>query len=249
MNDKGTTHFGYEQVLTGEKAKRVRAVFDSVATKYDLMNDLMSFGIHRLWKRYAVELAGLRPGHKVLDLASGTGDLAARYSGLVGPEGLVTMTDINAAMLEQGRARMADRGLIGNVEYVQVNAEAIPFEDGRFDCVTIAFGLRNVTSKQKALDEMFRVLRPGGRALILEFSHPRSKPLKRAYDAYSFKLLPLIGKLVTQDEESYRYLAESIRMHPDQETLLGMMEQSGFERCDYHNLTGGVVAVHRGYKL
>ncbi|MCP3672060.1 MAG: bifunctional demethylmenaquinone methyltransferase/2-methoxy-6-polyprenyl-1,4-benzoquinol methylase UbiE [Gammaproteobacteria bacterium] len=249
MNDKGTTHFGYEQVETGEKAKRVREVFDSVATKYDLMNDLMSLGIHRLWKRYAVELAGLRPGHKVLDLASGTGDLAARYSGLVGPEGLVTMTDINAAMLDQGRARMADRGLIGNVEYVQVNAEAIPFEDGRFDCVTIGFGLRNVTDKQKALDEMFRVLRPGGRALILEFSHPRSAPLKWAYDTYSFNLLPLIGKLVTKDEDSYRYLAESIRMHPDQETLRGMMEQSGFERCDYHNLTGGVVAVHRGYKL
>ncbi len=249
MNDKGTTHFGYEQVESEEKAKRVRAVFDSVATKYDLMNDLMSFGIHRLWKRYAVELAGLRPGHKVLDLASGTGDLAARYSGLVGPEGLVTMTDINAAMLDQGRTRMADRGLIGNVEYVQVNAEAIPFEDGRFDCVTIGFGLRNVTDKQKALDEMFRVLRPGGRALILEFSHPRAEPLKWAYDAYSFKLLPLIGKLVTKDEDSYRYLAESIRMHPDQETLRDMMQQSGFERCDYHNLTGGVVAVHRGYKI
>ncbi len=249
MSDNDTTHFGYEQVQAEDKAKRVRAVFDSVATKYDLMNDLMSFGIHRLWKRYAVELAGLRPGHKVLDLASGTGDLAARYSGLVGPEGLVTMTDINAAMLDQGRARMADRGLIGNVEYVQVNAEAIPFEDGRFDCVTIGFGLRNVTDKQKALDEMFRVLRPGGRALILEFSHPKAEPLKWAYDAYSFNLLPLIGKVITKDEDSYRYLAESIRMHPDQETLRGMMEQSGFERCDYHNLTGGVVAVHRGYKL
>jgi demethylmenaquinone methyltransferase / 2-methoxy-6-polyprenyl-1,4-benzoquinol methylase len=249
MNDKGTTHFGYEQVETEDKARRVREVFDSVATKYDLMNDLMSFGIHRLWKRYAVELAGLRPGHRVLDLASGTGDLAARYSGLVGPDGLVTMTDINAAMLEQGRARMADRGLIGNVEYVQVNAEAIPFEDSSYNCATIGFGLRNVTDKQKALDEMFRVLRPGGRALILEFSHPRAAPLKWAYDAYSFNLLPLIGKMVTQDEDSYRYLAESIRMHPDQETLRGMMEQSGFERCDYHNLTGGIVAVHRGYKL
>ncbi len=249
MSEKGTTHFGYEQVKTEEKAERVRAVFDSVATKYDLMNDLMSLGIHRLWKRYAVELAGLRPGHKVLDLASGTGDLAARYSGIVGPDGLVTMTDINAAMLDQGRARMADRGLIGNVEYVQVNAEAIPFEDGTYDCVTIGFGLRNVTNKQKALDEMFRVLKPGGRALILEFSHPRGEPLKWAYDAYSFNLLPLIGKLVTNDEDSYRYLAESIRMHPDQEALRDMMQQSGFERCDYHNLTGGIVAVHRGYKL
>ena len=249
MKDKGTTDFGYEQVKTEEKAERVRAVFDSVATKYDLMNDLMSFGIHRLWKRYAVELAGLRPGHKVLDLASGTGDLAARFSGLVGPEGLVTMTDINAAMLDQGRARMADRGLIGNVKYVQVDAEAIPFDDNMFDCVTIGFGLRNVTNKQQALNEMFRVLKPGGRALVLEFSHPRGEPLKWAYDIYSFKILPLIGKVVAKDEASYQYLAESIRMHPDQETLREMMQQAGFERCDYHNLTGGVVAVHRGYKL
>ncbi|MEJ2528586.1 MAG: bifunctional demethylmenaquinone methyltransferase/2-methoxy-6-polyprenyl-1,4-benzoquinol methylase UbiE [Gammaproteobacteria bacterium] len=249
MKDKGTTDFGYQQVKTEEKAERVRAVFDSVATKYDLMNDLMSFGIHRLWKRYAVELAGLRPGHKVLDLASGTGDLAARFSGLVGPDGLVTMTDINAAMLDQGRARMADRGLIGNVKYVQVDAEAIPFDDNMFDCVTIGFGLRNVTNKQQALNEMFRILKPGGRALVLEFSHPRGEPLKWAYDIYSFKILPLIGKVVAKDEASYQYLAESIRMHPDQETLREMMQQAGFERCDYHNLTGGVVAVHRGYKL
>lgn len=249
MKDKGTTDFGYQQVKTEEKAERVRAVFDSVATKYDLMNDLMSFGIHRLWKRFAVELAGLRPGHKVLDLASGTGDLAARFSGLVGPEGLVTMTDINAAMLDQGRARMADQGLIGNVNYVQVNAEQIPFDDNMFDCVTIGFGLRNVTDKQQALNEMFRVLKPGGRALVLEFSHPRGEPLKWAYDLYSFKVLPFIGKMVANDEASYQYLAESIRMHPDQETLRAMMQQAGFERCDYHNLTGGVVAVHRGYKL
>ena len=249
MKDQDTTHFGYEQVKTEEKAGRVREVFDSVATKYDLMNDLMSFGVHRLWKRYAVELAGLKRGHKVLDLASGTGDLAARYSGLVGPDGLVTMTDINAAMLEQGRTRMADRGLIGNVEYAQVNAEAIPFDDSSYNCVTIGFGLRNVTDKQKALGEMFRVLKPGGRALILEFSHTKIEPLKWAYDAYSFNLLPAIGKLVTNDEDSYRYLAESIRVHPDQETLQGMMEQAGFERCDYHNLTGGIVAIHRGFKL
>jgi demethylmenaquinone methyltransferase/2-methoxy-6-polyprenyl-1,4-benzoquinol methylase len=249
MKDQDTTHFGYEQVKTEEKAGKVREVFDSVASKYDLMNDLMSFGIHRLWKRYAVELAGLKRGHKVLDLASGTGDLAARYSGLVGPDGLVTMTDINAAMLEQGRARMADRGLIGNVEYAQVNAEEIPFDDNSYNCVTIGFGLRNVTDKQKALNEMFRVLKPGGRALILEFSHTKIEPLKWAYDAYSFNLLPTIGKLVTNDEDSYRYLAESIRMHPDQETLQGMMEQAGFERCDYHNLTGGIVAIHRGFKL
>ncbi len=249
MTDKETTHFGYEQVDIKEKAGRVRQVFDSVATRYDLMNDLMSMGIHRLWKRFAVELAGIRRGQKVLDLASGTGDLAARFAGLVGPDGLVVMTDINAAMLEQGRGRMADRGLVGNVKYTQVNAESIPFPDNHFDCVTIGFGLRNVTDKQRALNEMFRVLKPGGRALVLEFSHARGEPLKSVYDIYSFKVLPTLGKLVADDEDSYRYLAESIRMHPDQETLKGMMEQAGFERCDYHNLTGGIVAVHRGFKL
>ncbi len=249
MTDKGTTHFGYEQVNADEKAERVRQVFDSVATRYDLMNDLMSFGIHRLWKRFAVELAGIRRGQQILDLASGTGDLAARFAGLVGPDGLVMMTDINAAMLAQGRSRMTDNGVVGNVKYAQVNAEHIPFPDNRFDCVTIGFGLRNVTDKQQALNEMFRVTKPGGRALVLEFSHPRGEPLKSAYDLYSFKVLPLLGKLVANDEKSYRYLAESIRMHPTQEVLKGMMEQAGFERCDYHNLTGGVVAVHRGFKL
>jgi demethylmenaquinone methyltransferase/2-methoxy-6-polyprenyl-1,4-benzoquinol methylase len=249
MTDKGTTHFGYEQVTADEKAGRVRQVFDSVATRYDLMNDLMSFGIHRLWKRFAVELAGIRRGQQILDLASGTGDLAARFAGLVGPDGLVMMTDINAAMLAQGRSRMTDHGIVGNIKYAQVNAEHIPFPDNRFDCVTIGFGLRNVTDKQQALNEMFRVTKPGGRALVLEFSHPRGEPLKSAYDLYSFKVLPLLGKLVANDEKSYRYLAESIRMHPAQEELKGMMEQAGFERCDYHNLTGGVVAVHRGFKL
>ncbi len=249
MTDKDNTHFGYEQVHIKEKARRVRAVFDSVATRYDLMNDLMSLGIHRLWKRFAVELTGIRRGHKVLDLASGTGDLAVRFAGLVGPDGLVVMTDINAAMLEQGRARMTDAGIVDNVEYTQVNAEQIPFPDNHFDCITIGFGLRNVTDKQAALDEIFRVLKPGGRALILEFSHPCGKLLKSAYNLYSFKLLPAIGKLVANDEESYRYLAESIRMHPDQETLKSMLEQSGLERCDYHNLTGGIVAVHRGFKF
>jgi demethylmenaquinone methyltransferase/2-methoxy-6-polyprenyl-1,4-benzoquinol methylase len=249
MADDETTHFGYRQVKTEEKAERVRSVFDSVATRYDLMNDLMSLGIHRLWKRVAVELAGVRRGQRVLDLASGTGDLAARFAGLVGPDGLVVMSDINAAMLDQGRARMADRGLAGNIEYAQINAEEIPFPDNSFDCITIGFGLRNVTDKQRALVAMRRVLKAGGRLLVLEFSQPQNKPLKALYDLYSFKLLPQIGRLVAKDEGSYRYLAESIRMHPDQETLKAMMEQAGFERCDYHNLTGGIVAIHRGFKL
>jgi len=243
------THFGFRKVPKEEKATLVKGVFDSVASRYDLMNDLMSGGIHRLWKRFAVELAGVRAGQRVLDLASGTGDLAARFAGLVGPDGLVMMTDINANMLRVGRDRMLDEGHAGNVAYAQVNAEQLPFPDNSFDCITIGFGLRNVTDKQKALDAMYAALKPGGRALVLEFSHPRNKPLQKLYDLYSFTLLPKIGKLVVNDEESYRYLAESIRMHPDQETLKAMMEAAGFERCDYHNLTGGVVAVHRGFKL
>jgi demethylmenaquinone methyltransferase/2-methoxy-6-polyprenyl-1,4-benzoquinol methylase len=243
------THFGYQQVDREEKASRVRAVFDSVASRYDLMNDLMSLGIHRLWKRFAVELAGVRRGQRVLDLASGTGDLAARFAALVGPEGRVVVSDINSAMLEQGRARMADRGIVGNVEYAQVDAESIPFDDNSFDCVSIGFGLRNVTDKQRALESMFRVLKPGGRALILEFSHATGQPLKGAYDLYSFRVLPLMGRLVANDEESYRYLAESIRVHPDQETLLGMLADAGFERCRYQNLAGGIVALHSGYRI
>ncbi|MEN8174489.1 MAG: bifunctional demethylmenaquinone methyltransferase/2-methoxy-6-polyprenyl-1,4-benzoquinol methylase UbiE [Pseudomonadota bacterium] len=249
MSDSDTTHFGYERVAKGEKATRVRAVFDSVASRYDLMNDLMSLGVHRIWKRVAVELAGVRAGQRVLDLASGTGDLAAPMSGLAGPGGLVVMSDINAAMLSEGRRRMVDSGHLGNLEYVQLNAERIPFPGGSFDCVTIGFGLRNVTDKQTALEEMLRVLRPGGRALVLEFSRPRHKVLKTAYDLYSFRLLPLMGRLVAGDAESYRYLAESIRMHPDQEVLKGMMESAGFERCDVHNLSDGIVAIHRGFKL
>ncbi|WP_457667838.1 bifunctional demethylmenaquinone methyltransferase/2-methoxy-6-polyprenyl-1,4-benzoquinol methylase UbiE [Thiolapillus sp.] len=246
---ENSTHFGYKTVATEEKAELVRGVFDSVASRYDLMNDLMSMGVHRLWKRFTVELSGVRAGQRVLDLASGTGDLADRFAGLVGPEGLVVMSDINANMLITGRDRMADRGHAGNLAYAQVNAEQLPFADNSFDCITIGFGLRNVTDKQKALNAMYAALRPGGRALVLEFSKPVIKPLEKIYDLYSFSLLPKIGKLVTKDEDSYRYLAESIRMHPDQETLRGMMEQAGFENCDYHNLTGGIVAVHRGFKL
>ncbi|MGD8264967.1 MAG: bifunctional demethylmenaquinone methyltransferase/2-methoxy-6-polyprenyl-1,4-benzoquinol methylase UbiE [Chromatiales bacterium] len=244
-----TTHFGFETVNVDEKAERVRTVFDSVASRYDIMNDLMSFGIHRLWKHIAVDLAGVRSGMKVLDLASGTGDLASRFAGLVGSDGEVVMSDINLAMLEEGRKRMVDEGYAGNIEYMQIDAESIPFPDNSFHVVTIAFGLRNVTDKDQALREMYRVLKPGGRALVLEFSKPVSKPLEKLYDFYSFKALPLMGKLVARDADSYRYLAESIRMHPDQETLRGMMEEAGFERCDFHNLTGGIVAVHRGFKL
>jgi len=244
-----TTHFGYKTVAEQEKAGMVRGVFDSVASKYDVMNDLMSFGVHRLWKRFTIELAGVRRRQQVLDLASGTGDLADKFATLVGPEGTVVMSDINAAMLSTGRNRMLDRGHAGNLVYCQIDAETIPFPDNSFDLVTIAFGLRNVTHKEQALASMYRVLKPGGRLLVLEFSKPTTKPLTRIYDAYSFGLLPMMGKLVANDAESYRYLAESIRMHPDQATLKGMLEDAGFERCDVHNLTGGVVAVHRGFKL
>jgi demethylmenaquinone methyltransferase/2-methoxy-6-polyprenyl-1,4-benzoquinol methylase len=249
MTIESTTHFGYETVPQAEKAGRVRAVFDSVASKYDLMNDLMSFGVHRIWKRQTIELSGVRRGQRVLDLAAGTGDLSARFSGLVGPDGLVVFSDINASMLQQGRIRMLNEGRVGNLRYVQADAQHLPFPDDYFDCVTIGFGLRNVTDKQLALNAIFRTVKPGGRLLILEFSKPTSKPVESLYDVYSFTLLPKIGKLVTNDEDSYRYLAESIRMHPDQETLKQMMEDAGFERCDYFNLTAGVVAVHRGYKF
>ena len=249
MDKPDTTHFGYQEVPRNEKARRVADVFDSVAESYDIMNDLMSLGVHRLWKRFAVELAGVRPGQRVLDLAGGSGDLAARFAPLVGAAGEVVLADINAHMLEQGRRRLTDRGIIGNVRYAQVNAECLPFPDNSFDCITIAFGLRNVTDKDAALRSMFRVLKPGGRALVLEFSKPVAPGLKPLYDLYSFKVLPLLGRFVARDEASYRYLAESIRMHPDQETLKDMMQQAGFERCDYHNLSGGIVALHRGYKL
>ena len=249
MTDDKTTHFGYKTVRAEEKAGLVRGVFDSVADKYDVMNDVMSMGIHRLWKRFAVELSGVRRGQRILDLASGTGDLADKFAGLVGPDGLVLMSDINAAMLNVGRDRMLDRGHAGNIAYALINAEQLPVADNSLDLITIAFGLRNVTDKDGALASMYRALKPGGRALVLEFSKPTTRPLERLYDLYSFSLLPKMGKLIANDAESYAYLAESIRMHPDQETLKGMMENAGFENVDVHNLTGGIVAVHRGFKL
>lgn len=248
MSDKDTTHFGYKQVNSQEKQGLVANVFHSVAAKYDIMNDLMSVGVHRLWKRFTIELSGVRKGHQVLDIAGGTGDLAAKFSRLVGAEGRVVLADINESMLRVGRDKLLDKGLANNIEYVQANAEALPFPDNSFDCITIAFGLRNVTDKDRALRSMLRVLKPGGRLLVLEFSKPNNPLLSKAYDGYSFTLLPAMGKLITDDAESYRYLAESIRMHPDQETLKAMMEEAGFSRCDYHNMTGGIVALHKGVK-
>jgi demethylmenaquinone methyltransferase/2-methoxy-6-polyprenyl-1,4-benzoquinol methylase len=242
-----TTHFGFRDVPLADKARHVREVFDSVADNYDLMNDLMSFGIHRLWKRFTIGMAELKPGQRVLDLAGGTGDLTRLMAPQVGREGLVVLSDINAAMLGNGRSQLLDKGIAGNVDFAQANAEQLPFRDNSFDLVTMAFGLRNVTDKQQALHSIYRVLRPGGRLLVLEFSRPAAA-LKPAYDFYSFNILPKIGRLVAKDEASYRYLAESIRMHPDQQTLRSMMQQAGFENCDYHNLSGGIVAIHRGYK-
>lgn len=247
-NKQSTTDFGYEKVSPDEKTRRVRGVFDSVASKYDVMNDLMSLGVHRLWKRFTLARTGLKPGQQALDLAGGTGDLTKVMARQVGSTGRVVLADINDHMLEVGRQRLVNAGVIGNVEYAQVNAEELPFDDNSFHCITIAFGLRNVTDKAKALRSMYRVLKPGGRLLVLEFSKPTAPGLKPVYDAWSFKLLPFMGKLVANDEDSYRYLAESIRMHPDQETLKGMMTDAGFEDCRYHNLSGGIVALHLGYK-
>jgi demethylmenaquinone methyltransferase / 2-methoxy-6-polyprenyl-1,4-benzoquinol methylase len=248
-NSDRKADFGFEKVAWGDKASRVRSVFASVAGKYDLMNDLMSFGAHRLWKHFTLSLTGLRPGQSALDVAGGTGDLALGMLRQVGKSGRVVLSDVNRAMLDIGRDRLLDRGWVGNVECIVADAERLPFDDDSFDCVTIGFGLRNVTDKAAALQSMHRVLKPGGQLLVLEFSTPVAPGLKPIYDAYSFKVLPLLGELVAKDAASYRYLAESIRVHPDQEALLGMLRAAGFAEARYHNLTGGIVAVHRGYKI
>jgi demethylmenaquinone methyltransferase/2-methoxy-6-polyprenyl-1,4-benzoquinol methylase len=243
-----TTDFGYQEVPVAEKAQKVAGVFHSVAKNYDIMNDLMSLGIHRLWKHFAITVSGVRPGQHVLDLAAGTGDLALKLAKQVKQEGIVVLADINESMLNIARERLTNQGMVGNVEYVIADAERLPFSENEFDVITIAFGLRNVTDKMAALNNLYRVLKPGGHVLILEFSKPVFPALQPIYDWYSFKVLPFLGKIVANDAQSYRYLVESIRRHPDQTTLKSMMEQVGFTRCDYHNLTAGVVALHRGYK-
>jgi demethylmenaquinone methyltransferase/2-methoxy-6-polyprenyl-1,4-benzoquinol methylase len=249
MSDRSTTHFGFREVPVEEKVHKVAEVFDSVARKYDIMNDVMSFGVHHLWKKFTIELCGLREGQRVLDLAGGTGDLAIAQARRVGEQGRVILADINASMLNEGRDRVIDKGLIGRIAPCQCNAEMLPFADDSFDCITIAFGLRNVTDKGKALASMRRVLKPGGRLCVLEFSRPLYQPLEKIYDFYSFKILPKMGELIANDRDSYQYLAESIRMHPDQETLKQMMiDEGGFDEVEVFNLTGGIVALHRGFK-
>ncbi len=246
--DEQTTHFGFEEVKWQDKQTKVAEVFHSVASKYDIMNDVMSLGIHRLWKRFTISKANIHLGARVLDIAGGTGDLSYQFTQKVGEDGLVILSDINASMLNVGKEKLTNRGCVGNIQYVQANAEALPFEENYFDCISISFGLRNVTDKSKALHSMYQVLKPGGKLLILEFSKPLLPLLSQVYDQYSFKILPILGKLIAQDEDSYRYLAESIRKHPDQETLKSMMFEAGFDKAQYHNLTGGIVALHIGYK-
>lgn len=249
MKEKSTTDFGFKQVDAAEKANLVRGIFDSVASKYDLMNDLMSLGVHRCWKKVAIDQAGVKPGHYILDLAGGTGDLSKAFSKRVGEEGLVVLADINRAMLTVGREALINEGIIRHVEYIQTNAEQLCFPENYFDCVTISFGLRNVTDKMAALRSIYHTLKPGGKLLILEFSKPTMPGLKQLYDVYSFSILPKLGKFITGDADSYRYLVESIRMHPDQETLKNMMKEAGFDHTEYQNLSGGIVAIHSGYKF
>lgn len=243
-----TTHFGFETIPVDTKADRVAGVFDSVANKYDLMNDLMSAGIHRVWKQMTIEMSAVRKGHNVLDIAGGTGDLAAKFSARVGSEGLVVLADINASMLHMGRDRLIDQGCVENIRFAQADAQDLPFPDNSFDIISIAFGLRNVTDKERALRSMLRALKPGGRLLILEFSTPPNPLMAKIYDAYSFSILPKLGNIFARDAASYRYLAESIRMHPDQQTLQEMLNDAGFVNTDYHNMTAGIVALHRGVK-
>lgn len=245
---KKTIDFGFSEVPLEEKVKKVKGVFDSVADKYDVMNDVMSLGIHRLWKRHTIELSGIRPGHAVLDLAGGTGDLTKEFAKRVGKTGRVVLADINESMVRVGRDRLINQGIAGNVHYTITNAEALGFPDNTFDLATIAFGLRNVTNKDKALEELYRVLKPGGQLMVLEFSKVSQPLLAKAYDFYSFNILPKMGKLIADDEASYQYLAESIRMHPDQETLKQMMLDAGFDKAEYLNMSVGIVALHRGWK-
>ena len=248
MSQESTTHFGFKEVPIGDKQHKVADVFHSVASNYDIMNDVMSLGVHHLWKHYTIGMTGLRKGHKVLDLAGGTGDLAIKEAKIVGEEGLVVLADINAAMLQEGQDRVINSGLLNTIKINQCNAEILPFADNTFDCITMAFGLRNVTDKDKALASMFRILKPGGRLCVLEFSKPLYEPLEKVYDFYSFKILPKMGEIIAKDSESYQYLAESIRMHPDQDTLKGMMLDAGFDEVGVYNMTGGIVALHRAFK-
>lgn len=243
-----TTHFGYQLVAENEKSAKVAEVFHAVAARYDLMNDLMSLGLHRLWKRFAIFLSGVRAGQTVLDVAGGTGDLTEQFATLVGEKGQVYLADINSSMLQQGRDRLTEQGLVGNIHYVQADAETLPFQQNKFDCITIAFGLRNVTCMDKALASMYAALKPGGRLLVVEFSHPTNAPIESLYNLYSFSFLPWLGKQIAGDADPYRYLVESIRMHPNQEVLKSMMETAGYEGVEYFNLCCGIVAIHRGYK-